>query len=83
MKMGLTRAERDVVCFHAALSDDVANRLIEAEVRTPPVNATRVVGQVVERLVCVEALLLGVDTVGIERLWEIVDVVNLDKNWEN
>ena len=81
--MSQTRVERDVVCFHSGLSDDVANRLIEAELRTPPVNFTRVVGPIIERLRCVEALLLGVDTVGIERYWEIVDVANLDKNWEN
>jgi len=81
--MSLVRIELDVVGFYAGLADEDFHRLIRAETDDPPMHSARVNGTIIERLRCVSALLLGPATVGIERLWEVVDVLNLDKNWRN
>lgn len=81
--MSLIRVEREIAYYHAKAPDEHVLRMIEAEQVNPPVNFTQAKGPIVERLKSTTLLMLGPDTVGIERYWEIVDVANLDANWEN
>lgn len=81
--MSYIRVEREIAYYHAKAPDEHVLKMLEAESVNPPPNFTRVAGPVIERLTTTTMLLMGPDTVGIERYWEIVDVANMDSNWEN